>query len=234
MNIWETIVSVLNKYKRILVEIVTTIVLCSICVFAISKCTYYKDTNQNNIIALTDTVKYYQGKLGNEVASKTMIEANYSSLQNINDSLYRLVESMKIKNPTTVIGGKVVVENVTHDTIWVPTKTEIDTKNIAYNFNFSNKYRELEGTVKYMNDTLSLDFDKDKTMFDYVLAIKDGSVYMTSDNPYVKFSNITGLKVPESTKKKRFGIGPGVFVGYGKGGFTYGLGLSIQYNLIQF
>ena len=57
---------------------------------------------------------------------------------------------------------------------------------------------------------------------------------MTSDNPYVKFSDITGLKIPETKKEKRFGIGPMIYGGFGNKGFNYGIGIGIQYNLWNF
>ena len=57
---------------------------------------------------------------------------------------------------------------------------------------------------------------------------------MTSDNPYVKFNSITGLIIPKQKKEKKFGIGPSVFGGYTNKGFVYGIGIGLQYNLINF
>lgn len=233
-KMWQMATSFVCNHKRVLIEIFSVVAFVVICVLSISKCTYYKNVNEQNIIALTDSVKYYKGKLGNEVASKTMVEGDYTFLKNINDSLYRLVESMKVKNPETVIGSKVVIDNGTHDTIYVPTSSEIESKNIYKEFDFSDRYRELAGNVRYTNDTLGLSINKDKVIFNYALSIKDGTVYMTSDNPYVKFSDVTGLKIPETKKEKRFGVGPGVFVGFGNKGFNYGVGIGIQYNLWKF
>lgn len=233
-KMWQMATSFVCNHKRVLIEIFSVVAFVVICVLSISKCAYYKNVNEQNIIALTDSVQYYKGKLGNEVASKTMVEGDYTFLKNINDSLYRLVESMKVKNPETVIGSKVTIDNGTHDTVYVPTLSEIESKNIYKEFDFSDRYRELAGNVRYANDTLGLYINKDKVNFNYALSIKDGTVYMTSDNPYVKFSDITGLKIPETKKEKRFGVGPGVFVGFGNKGFNYGVGIGIQYNLWKF
>lgn len=233
-KMWQMATSFVSNHKRTLIEIVSVIAFLVICALSISKCTYYRETNDKNIIALTDSVKYYKGKLGNEVASKTMVEGDYSSLKNINDSLYRLVESMKVKNPETVIGTTVTIDNGIHDTIYVATIAEKENKSLYRIFDFSDKYRELSGNVKYDNDTLGLTITKDKVNFKYALSIKDGSVYMTSDNPYVKFSNITGLKIPETKKEKKFGIGPMIYGGFGNKGFNYGVGIGIQYNLWKF
>lgn len=233
-KMWQMATSFVSNHKRTLIEIVSVVAFFVITTLSISKCTYYKDTNNKNIMALTDSVKYYKGKLGNEVASKTMVEGDYSSLKNINDSLYRLVESMKVKNPETIIGSTVTIDNGVHDTIYVIEEYEKKSKYISRTFDFSNKYRELSGNVKYEEDTLGLSINKDKVNFNYALSIKDGVVYMTSDNPYVKFSDITGLKIPETKKEKRFGIGPMIYGGFGNKGFNYGIGIGIQYNLWNF
>ena len=231
---WQTATSFVRNHKRILIEVFSVVAFFVFITLSINKCTYYKNVNDKNIIALTDSVKYYKGKYGNEVAKKTMIETDCKNLQNINDSLYRMIQSMQVKKPDIVIGGSSSIDNGKHDTVWVPTVTEITSKNIYRKFDFSNQYRELVGNVNYTNDTLGLHIEKDRIQFKYALAIKDNVVYMTSDNPYVKFNSITGLTIPKQKKEKKFGIGPSVFSGYSNKGFVYGFGIGLQYNLISF
>lgn len=231
---WQTATSFVRNHKRILIEVFSVVAFFVFMTLSINKCTYYKNVNNKNIIALTDSVKYYKGKYGNEVAKKTMIETDCKNLQNINDSLYRMIQSMQVKKPDIVIGGSTSIDNGKHDTIWVPTVTEITSKNIYRKFDFSNQYRELTGNVNYTNDTLGLHIEKDRIRFKYALAIKDNVVYMTSDNPYVKFNSITGLTIPKQKKEKKFGIGPSIFGGYSNKGFVYGVGIGLQYNLINF
>lgn len=230
----QMVLSFFSNHKRILMEIVSVVAFFVIISLAVNKCSYYRNVNDNNIIALTDSVKYYKGKLGNEVASKTMIESDYKNLQSINDSLYRLIESIKVKNPDVVVGSDVTIDNGNHDTIWITTANEISSKSIYRKFDFSNQFRELSGQVNYSNDTLGLHIEKDKVQFQYALAIKDNKVYMTSDNPYVKFSSITGLEIPKEKKVKKFGIGPVIYGGYGNKGWNYGIGIGLQYNFIKF
>ena len=231
---WQTATSFVRNHKRILIEVFSVVAFFVFITLSINKCTYYKNVNDKNIIALTDSVKYYKGKYGNEVAKKTMIETDCNNLHNINDSLYRMIQSMQVKKPDIVIGGSSSIDNGKHDTVWVPTVTEITSKNIYRKFDFSNQYRELVGNVNYTNDTLGLHIEKDRIQFKYALAIKDNVVYMTSDNPYVKFNSITGLTIPKQKKEKKFGIGPSVFSGYSNKGFVYGFGIGLQYNLISF
>ena len=230
----QMVLTFVRNHKRILIEAFSVIAFFMFITMAVNRCSYYKNVNNKNIIALTESVKYYKGKYGYEVAKKTMIETDYKNLQNINDSLYRMIQSMQVKKPDIVIGGLTSVDNGKHDTIYTPTVTEINSKNIYRRFDFSNQYRELAGNVSYTNDTLGLHIEKDRIQFKYALAIKDNVVYMTSDNPYVKFNSITGLTIPRQKKEKKFGIGPSVFGGYGNKGFVYGIGIGLQYNFINF
>ena len=230
----QMVLTFVRNHKRILIEVFSVVAFLVFITLSINKCTYYKNVNDKNIIALTDSVNYYKGKYGNEVAKKTMIETDCKNLQIINDSLYKMIQSMQIKKPDIVIGGSTSIDNGKHDTIWVPTVTEITSKNIYRKFDFSNQYRELTGNVSYANDTLGLYIEKDKMQFKYALAVKDNVVYMTSDNPYVKFNSITGLTIPKQKKEKKFGIGPSVFGGYSNKGFVYGIGIGLQYNFINF
>lgn len=230
----QMVLTFIRNHKRILIEVFSVVAFFVFITLSINKCTYYKNVNDKNIIALTDSVNYYKGKYGNEVAKKTMIETDCKNLQIINDSLYRMIQSMQVKKPDIVIGGSTSIDNGKHDTVWVPTVTEITSKNIYKKFDFSNQYRELTGNVSYTNDTLGLHIEKDIMYFKYALAVKDNVVYMTSDNPYVKFNSITGLTIPKQKKEKKFGIGPSVFGGYSNKGFVYGIGIGLQYNFINF
>ena len=230
----QMVLTFIRNHKRMLIEVFSVVAFFVFITLSINKCTYYKNVNDKNIIALNDSVNYYKGKYGNEVAKKTMIETDCKNLQIINDSLYRMIQSMQVKKPDIVIGGSTSIDNGKHDTVWVPTVTEITSKNIYRKFDFSNQYRELTGNVSYTNDTLGLYIEKDIMQFKYALAVKDNVVYMTSDNPYVKFNSITGLTIPKQKKEKKFGIGPSLFGGYSNKGFVYGIGIGLQYNFINF
>ena len=230
----QMVLTFVRNHKRIFIEVFSVVAFFVFITLSINKCTYYKNVNDKNIISLTDSVNYYKGKYGNEVAKKTMIETDCKNLQIINDSLYRMIQSMQVKKPDIVIGGSTSIDNGKHDTVYIPTVTEIASKNIYRKFDFSNQYRELTGNLSYTNDTLGLYIEKDIMQFKYALAVKDNVVYMTSDNPYVKFNSITGLTIPKQKKEKKFGIGPSVFGGYSNKGFVYGIGIGLQYNFINF
>lgn len=228
----QLVLTFLCNHKRTIFETFSVIALIVFMTISIERCSYYKDANSKNIIALTDSIRYYKGKYGQEIATKTIAISNYKNLKLINDSLYRIIESMKInRKPDIVVGTDITIDNGKKDTVWI---TAADSSIYYKRFDFGNKYRKLNGYVENFNDSIKLYIDEDKVMFKYALAIKNNQVYMTSDNPYVKFNNITGLKIPESERKKKFGFGPSVFVGYSNNGLNYGLGIGIQYRIFEF
>lgn len=225
----------ISNHKRLFIEILLLVAFSVITFSSVKQCTYWKNSNSRNIIALTDSINYWKTKNGNTVAEKTLVEGSLSDLKLVNDSLYNMVKDMKVNNPSTVIGGTTVITNREVDTMWVNLPLKVDTP-IYKEFDFSDKYRTLSGNIYYITDTLGLRVNKDQVQFDYALAIQDGKVYMTSDNPYVKFASITGLEVPSrEQKKKRFGIGPVVYGGYdfNTKSFGYGLGVGITYSVFQ-
>ena len=83
-----------------------------------------------------------------------------------------------------------------------------------------------------------MSINKDKIYLDYTLAIKDGKVYIQSDNPYVKYNEIQGLSIDgfKYKRQKRFGIGPSIGYGYDftNNKFSPYIGISLNYNLICF
>lgn len=229
----QLVLTFLCNHKRTILEAFSVVALIVFMTMSIERCSYYKDTNSKNIIALTDSIRYYKGKYGQEIATKTIAISNYKNLKLINDSLYRIIESMKVNGkPDIVVGTSITIDNGKKDTVWL---TSSSYSSIYYKrFDFGNRYRKLNGYVKGNKDSVKLSIDEDIVMFKYALAIKDNQVYMTSDNPYVKFNNITGLKIPERERKKKFGLGPSIFMGYGNKGFNYGIGIGLQYKLFEF
>lgn len=229
----QLVLTFIRNHKRTILETFSVVALIVFMTMSIERCSYYKDTNNKNIIALTDSIQYYKGKYGQEIATKTIAISNYKNLKLINDSLYRIIESMKINGkPDIVVSTGITIDNGKKDTVWLTSSSD---SSIYYKrFDFGNRYRKLNGYVKGNKDSVKLSINEDMVVFKYALAIKDNQVYMTSDNPYVKFNNITGLKIPERERKKKFGLGPSIFMGYGNKGFNYGIGMGLQYKLFEF
>ena len=126
-----------------------------------------KEVNNNNIIALTDSIHYYKTKNNELVASKVLLEGDLSTLQLANDSLYNALKEMNVKDPSSVVYITSVIDNPQNDTIWT-TDTIISNFNINKTFAFNNKYRSLEGNIFANDTTIGLNISKDQT---YVLYI---------------------------------------------------------------
>lgn len=190
---------------------------------------------QHNIEALTDSVRYFRGENGELVATKAILEADFNDLKTVNEELQQKIKDMGATKPQQVVYVETIIENEVHDTIW-----EIDPDTVMMrNFDFSNEWRRLNGTVSLKEQMLGLSINEDKVFADYYLAIQDGRVYLSSNNPYVTFNEIQGLTVP-TPKKKHFSLGVGPTLTYGydipnmKPVFVPGISVGVFWNIIQF
>jgi len=233
--------SYISKYlNRILVFIVFLFML-SLLITAVRSCQDYKDRNNNNVVALTDSIKYYKTKYGEVYVSKTLLEGDLSTLKIVNDSLYNTIKDMKLNKPTTVVYIDNTIDNGKNDTSWVipPIPSGGDSIIMVYpmitkNFEFNNKYRELEGDVTIKDSTMNLNITKDKVFVDYTLAVEDNKVYVKSNNPYVQYNKIQGIQLPQPKKRwTTLVIGPSIGYGYDlkNGNFGPNISLNITYGL---
>lgn len=220
-----------------IIGIVLIIVLIISLVFSVRQCNMNNTKYENNIKALKDTITYYITKSGNTVAEKqAFIVDNSKEIKKLSEDLYNALKEMKIQNSTIAAmqfsgeidnGKKDTIYEIKHDTIQ---------NGFIKDFSFSDKYRELTGKVTYIPDTLAVDITNDKMFFDYTVAIdKKNRIKIMSDNPYIKYNEISGFTIQQN-KQKRFGIGPTVGYGYnfGNNKFSPYIGVGLSYNLIVF
>ena len=182
----------LNISKKTLLYIGILTISLIINIFAIRSCLDNKELNKNNIIALTDSIKYYKTKTGEIVASKTLLEGDLKTLKIANDSLYNVIKKLDIKNPDKIIYVDNIIERPSVDTLWC-TDTIISNNRIEKQFAFNDKFRTLEGNVFIENNSLGLNILKDKVYFDYVLTIEKNKVHIVSNNPYIQYNEISGI-----------------------------------------
>lgn len=224
-----------NVIKIIYVSIV--ILLIVLLGSSLRQCSHTTDKYETNIKALNDTIRYYKSKSGNTVAqTSAFIVDNSKEIKELKEELYNALKEMKIQNTTVAAmqfsgevdnGAKDTVYEIKHDTIQ---------NGFIKDFSFSDKYRELNGKVTYIPDTLAVDITSDKIFFDYTVAIdKKNQVKIMSNNPYVKYNEISGFTLTKK-KQKRFGIGPQIGYGYNFNGSKFNpyIGIGISYNLITF
>ena len=227
----------MNKFKQQIILILIIVVLCINTIFTIKSCQQYKEQNNQNLIALTDTIKYYTTKNGETYVSKEILVGDLNTLKLVNDSLFKVIKEMKLKKPTSVVYIESQIDNGKKDTIWhisdpiyiVKHDTLYENVDLTKEFNFNNEYRELEGNILLKDSTLSLNIDKDKVFFDYILAVEDNKVYVKSNNPYIKYNEIQGIELPKQ-KKSIWGIvvGPSIGYGYDFNGKKFGPNIGIN------
>ena len=227
----DKLIEFLESVKTHLIYIVIIIALLSILSISMRNCQENKQLYNNNITALVDSVSFYKAKNGTLVASKSLLEGDMSLLEKTNSELMNELNSMKVKDPEQVV--KIVTEyvNIPSDTVWVIDS--INT-NITKQFNFTDNYRSLAGDVYLKNNMLGLNINKDEVYANYTLAIKDNKAYITSNNPYIKISDIQGVTLP-TPKAKHFYLGPSVNFGYDplQNKPSFNVGISIGYGLFS-
>lgn len=225
----------LKKYATILILGVLLVVSVIFGVNQFMDKRNWKKINNNNITALTDSIKYYKGKNGELVAEKTLLLGDMNTLELANAELAEKIEDMEIHNPQQVVYIETEIVNEVHDTAWIIQDTDTLVKK---DFDFSNKWRTLNGFVQLKDKDLSLSIQEDKVLVNYVLAIKDNKVYLTSDNPYVQYNEIQGITLPKTRKNFSVGIGPAISYGWWPGmpkpSPFFGVSLGLYYNLLQF
>lgn len=231
-----TLLELWNKFKTHIIYILIILVLCSLLMTSINRCSNVKDEYRNNIEALNDTIKYYQDKNGNLVATKLAFESDVKTLKLLNEHLYKEIEDLKIKGSVaSVVYVEGKIENPKRDTTYIVQHDTI-AKGFYKEFNFNDDYRVLEGNVKYENDNLGVFINKDIINFDYTVGMdKNNNIYVKSTNPYVKYNEISGFKISQP-KKTHWSIGPSINIGYDPINLkpSFSIGASINYSWYKF
>ena len=227
----DKLIELLKSVKTHLIYVAIIIVLLFVLSISVRSCQENKQLYNNNVTALIDSVSYYKAKNGELVTSKSLLEGDMSLLKKTNSELANELNSMKIKNPEQVV--KIVTEYIKtpSDTIWAIDSTNV---NITKQFNFTDDYRSLVGDVYLKNNMLGLNINKDEVYANYTLAIKDNKAYITTNNPYIKISDIQGITIP-TPKIKHFYLGPSINFGYDpiQNKPTLNIGVSIGYGLFS-
>lgn len=227
----DKLIEFIKSIKTHLIYISIILVLLFISCISLRSCHENKQTYNNNITALVDSVSYYKDKNGELIASKALLEGDMSLLKKVNSSLTDELNSMKVKDPEQVV--KIITEyvNTPSDTVWIVDSTNA---NITKQFDFTDDYRSLVGDVYLKNDTLGLNINTDEVYANYTLAIKDNKAYVKIDNPYIKISNIQGITLP-APKTKHFYFGPSINFGYDpiQNKPSFNIGVSVGYMLFS-
>lgn len=203
----------------------------------------------NNVKALTDSVHVLKTKNGDLVYAKQSLILEKKEIEKYLDISKSEIKDLekKLKSSLAYIssmkGGVRIDSIIMFDTIVINGSGDT----ISVKFNYDDKWVSLNGrTLIY--DTIG-ETHLDKLEIETPLKVgltEDYKVFVLSDNPYLKISEIDGAAIENSVikqKKKRFGIGP--YIGFGIGGGTsfnktpyfgwnVSVGLCLTYSLIQF
>lgn len=227
--------------KKTIFFVFIIIILIFSNLLSVSRCSSMKCTNEVNLDALADTIKYFESKNGSLVVQKTMLNGDLNTLKKVKDSLYNVIKSIGVNSPDNVVYSKITVHDAKHDTAWVVQHDTIDEKNkniynINKKFNFSDQYRTLTGSTWFHSngeaDSLGMSIDTNTVIADFTVVQKDNNVFISSNNPYVEYNKVIGLT---NSKKKRFGVGPVIGVGINqKARFTGFVGVGLMYNVFSF
>ena len=217
----EKIVDFVKSIKLRDVIFVGIIIILTVCLcLSMNRCSNINSQYENNIKALTDTISYYESKTGSLIATTTAYESDIKELKLVNNDLYQEIADMKIKlskvSSATNVKGEIIYEP--GDTVYI-VKSDTISKGFDKTFDFSNKWRTLNGLVTYRQDSLQLKFNKDIVKFDYTFVMdKDNKIYVKSDNPYVQINDLSGFTIPKQ-RTKRWGLS-----------FMAGYSYDIQHN----
>jgi len=214
------------------------------------------DISDQNIKALTDSIRIVKDKYGREVASKNVLVTKNKDLKNLNSDLDN--ELKKIKGE--VYDLRKIVAKIKGDTIYIPNVLITYPDNIiglkfSYEKNYDlNNSRVLEGESKFkIIDSItvkpySTTIIKDEISFDIITGLrkKDGNIeiFVTSNYPNLTISKIDGAIIDpkknpiikEFTKQKRFHIGPYIGYGFNLNGLkpTIEVGVGLSFSLFSF
>lgn len=211
-------VSLWNGFKKDIIYIALIIVMVCWAITSMRSCSNQLQTNElleHNIEALTSEAEEYKGKNGELIKAQQIYIATNKELELLNKDLHNRLKSMEVKNAEQALRIEGLIRNPQRDTVWQVNNDTIYIDrniNITRNFDFSNKFRTLNGNVFVRDGNLGLNIENDIIRFDYTAAFKDGQLYITSDNPYVQYNNITGIQVPKQ-RKKRWNLG--IYGGFG-------------------
>lgn len=198
--------------KKDIFQVLLIVILFVWALISMQRCAVLKhnyETAQNNIVALTDSIEYYECKTGELVAQKTMLVGEIKDLKESHSKelncLYNDLNSMKRKNAQMAAQLKGFIYNPVKDTIWKYDTIKFE-KSLIQPFDFSDKWRILSGNITLKDDTIGLNIKEDQVFFDYTIAIEDGCIYIKSDNPYVKYDYVTAIQ-EQQKKPKHWNIG---------------------------
>jgi hypothetical protein len=212
--------------------------------------------NQQNIKALTDTITTVKTKNGQLQYQKAILFASKEDLEKINKDLKKELDKIKGGKPEVII--KTDVRYVGSMLNLGTDLVVLEDGSLGLKFAHKTQSRSLEGISKFRVVQTPNEKDipgkvevipgitqitNDEIQFGLTVGIKketDGTrnIFVIPSDTNLKITNIIGANLGKEPipKKKHFGFGPSIQVGYDffNQRPAMSIGLSLQYNLIKF
>lgn len=197
------------------------------------------EIRQNERTFLKDSISYYRNELGQQVAEKTALQEDKSSLELLltknKDSLGQLKRLIDGFKNVDAAGNITTVTKI--DTVFIPYAVPIESE-FMRKWSKNDKYYSVSGTST--NKGIAIENLTIPNQLSFAIGKKKTGWFSTeyrieavNSNPYVQTIGLDGytLKVP----RKRLGLG--IYIGYGLGeNLTLNpqIGIGISYQLIRF
>lgn len=208
--------------------------------------------HNQNIDALTDTLKVVKNKLGEEESVKSAFIAENDQLKKLNNKLYNEVLK-ELGGVKSIIKSGVGINS---DTLTI-SNTLVKYDDVTYGLQFDKEvidtgfYSHISGVskLKFENNTLFPDktiISKNSIKVGLVYGFKEYEdryeVFARSSSDRVSFDELDGALIinkeddltTPTVKKKRWVVGPSFSYGFTPKGFQPSFGVSITYGVIRF
>ena len=206
--------------------------------------------NANLVISLNDTLKTWKDKDSLSHAKIQIIETerakDFLSLQSKDEEIIKLQKTVKqyekqIKNQGSVTNFTSETKIITKDSL----VTDSVCGKCSFYFSNSNPWYSVDASVSPTEtpNQLSLSLDlKVKNEYSVIIGEEKQGLFkkpkpfveVLNHNPYSETESLRTYQVSNNVRVKRFGIGPNISVGFNDKGFSWFIGIGLQYNLIRF
>lgn len=238
-----------GNWKNILLIIFSCIIVALI---MSTTCTSQKlDIAENNIKALTDTINVYTLKNQNLLYEKQGYILDKQELEKYIGIKEKEIKEIEKKLDSSIETIAKLKAQVSIDTIQVVDSVYIKDDVLYNEFSYKDDWVYISGVSTYQDELFNTTLNS--INMDIPLKVgttKDNQWFVTSENPYVKFTSIEGANI-EKAKPKRWsinaGVGFGAVGGWGVSGTADGIvrygwivgvgfyaGLGISYKIFDF
>ncbi len=207
------------------IKTASIVILCILCTVLVCTTTCSRRDNailENNIAALNDTVHEYKLKNGELMYEKQGFILEKQELEKYLDISKKEVKELEKKLGSALATISKLQAQINIDTLQMhDTVTVEPDSTYTNNFYYSDDWLKLNGTSKFTLNPFDVSTKINNISIEANLKVgmsKDNKFFATSDNPYLKFTQIEGANMVAPQQKRwsvSLQLGVGGFVGLG-------------------